>query len=76
VKKVNEYEFFVGSKGVNKKQVNITVSIGISTTSANTINSSDLYLQADKALYHAKASGKNRAVQYLNTMQHSYLKQD
>ena len=76
VKKVNEHEFFVGSKGVNKKQVNITVSIGVSTTSANTINSSDLYLQADKALYHAKASGKNRAVQYLNTMQHSYLKQD
>lgn len=76
VKQVHEHEFFVGSKGVNKKQVNITVSVGISTTSADTINSSDLYLQADKALYHAKASGKNRAVQYLNTMQHSYLKQD
>lgn len=76
VKKVQDHEFFVGSKGPNKKQVNITISIGISTTSADTINSSDLYLQADKALYHAKASGKNRAVKYLNTMQHSYLKQN
>jgi len=76
VKKVNEHEFFVGSKGANKRQVSITVSIGVSTTSVDTINSSDLYLQADKALYHAKTSGKNRAVQYLKTMQHSYLKQN
>ena len=75
VKNVHDYEFFVGDK--NKKQsVKVTISVGISTTSVDTINSSDLYLQADKALYHAKASGKNRAIQYRNSMQHSYLKQD
>jgi GGDEF domain-containing protein len=56
--------------------VNITVSIGISTTSVDTINGADLYLQADKALYHAKENGKNRAIQYRNSMQDSYLKQD
>lgn len=76
VKKVNNNVFVVGEEEKNKKQVNITISIGISTTSVDTINSSDLYLQADKALYHAKSSGKNRAMQYRNTMQHSYLKQD
>jgi PleD family two-component response regulator len=37
-----------------------------------TTNSSDLYVQADKALYQAKADGKNRAVQYKNTMLHLY----
>lgn len=76
VKKVSSNVFFVGEESNNKHQVNISISVGISTTSINTINSSDLYLQADKALYHAKSSGKNRALQYRNTMQHSYLKQN
>lgn len=76
VNNVNKNLFFVGEKGRNKKQVNISVSVGISTTSVDTINSSDLYLQADKALCHAKANGKGRAVQYRTTMQHSYLQQD
>ncbi len=63
VKKVHGYEFYVG-KGSHKQLVKLTVSIGISTTSVDTINSSDLYLQADKALHNAKTSGKNRALQY------------
>ncbi|MDX2369027.1 MAG: diguanylate cyclase [Colwellia sp.] len=73
VKRVHEHALFIGDEEDNKQQVNVTVSIGISTTSVDTINSSDLYLQADKALYHAKANGKNRAVQYQKMMQHSYL---
>jgi two-component system cell cycle response regulator len=76
VKKVHEYEFYASAKGDKKQPVNITVSIGISTTSVDTINGADLYLQADKALYHAKENGKNRAIQYRNSMQDSYLKQD
>ena len=76
VKKVQDYEFIVGEEGENKQKVKVTVSIGISTTSVDTINSTDLYVQADKALYHAKDSGKCRAIQYLDTMQHSYLNQN
>lgn len=76
VKKVHDYEFTVEDERENKQQVKVTVSIGISTTSVDTLNSTDLYIQADKALYHAKDSGKCRAVQYRDTMQHSYLKQN
>lgn len=46
----------------------ITVSIRISTMSVDLINSLDLYVELDRVLYHAKASGKNRAVQYQKTM--------
>lgn len=76
VKTVAEYDFYVENKGENQQQINITLSIGISTTSVETTNSADVYLEADKALYHAKSCGKNRAVKYQNTMQHSYLKQN
>jgi diguanylate cyclase (GGDEF)-like protein len=76
VKKVHDHEFYVGNKGDKKEPVNVTVSIGISTTSVDTVNSANLYLQADKALYHAKNNGKNRAVPYQNSMQHPYLKQN
>ena len=72
VKQVHDYDIFVGDEGANKQQVKVTVSIGIATTSMETTNSSDLYVQADKALYQAKADGKNRAVQYKNTMLHLY----
>lgn len=76
VKKVHDYEFFVGDEDSKKQQVNVTVSIGVSTTSRDTLNSADLYAQADKGLFDAKSTGKNRAVQYQSTMQHSYLKRD
>ena len=76
VKKVHDYEFTVEDGRGNKQKVKVTVSIGISTTSIDAMNSTDLYIQADKALYHAKDSGKCRAVQYRDTMQHSYLKQN
>ena len=49
----------------------MTVSIGIATTCESIQTSSELYIKADKALYHAKYSGKNRAIQYQDSMQNS-----
>jgi GGDEF domain-containing protein len=43
-------EFYVGNKGDKKEPVNVTVSIGVSTTSVDTVNSANLHLQAYKAL--------------------------
>ena len=67
VRKIHDNEFLIGG-GNHKQQVKVTVSIGTSTTSLDFINSLDLYVEADKALYHAKMNGKNRAVQYQKTM--------
>lgn len=67
VRKIHEHEFFIGG-GNHKQQVKITASIGMSTTSLDFVNSLDLYVEADKALCHAKMSGKNRAVQYQKMM--------
>jgi diguanylate cyclase (GGDEF)-like protein len=72
VNAVNEYKFIIEDehKGAEKKQVNVTVSVGVATTSKQVQTSSELYLRADKALYHAKASGKNCAVLYQDSMQY------
>ena len=75
VNKVSAREFLVGDKHDNVQRIHVTVSIGIATTSENAQTSSELYLQADKALYHAKYSGKNRAIQYRDSMQHSYQRE-
>lgn len=72
VNKVNACEFLASDKYDNNRRVNVTVSIGVATTSANVHSSSELYIQADKALYHAKYNGKNRAIQYQDSMNHSY----
>lgn len=72
VNKVNAYEFITEDEYNNTQQVKVTVSVGIATTSENTQTSSELYVQADKALYYAKYNGKNRAIQYQDSMQHSY----
>ena len=72
VKQVNSFEFLAGDKYGSNQKVKVTVSIGIATTSEKVKTSSELYIQADKALYHAKHSGKNRAIQYHDSMQHSY----
>jgi len=71
VNKVNEYDFLTEDEGDKIQRVKVTVSIGLSTTSKNIQTSSELYVQADKALYHAKDSGKNRAIQYQDSMQYS-----
>ncbi|MBL4942266.1 MAG: GGDEF domain-containing protein [Colwellia sp.] len=72
VNKVNAREFLVGDEFDNVQRVKVTVSIGLSTTTEHIKTSSMLYLQADKALYYAKYSGKNRAMQYQDSMQDSY----
>lgn len=72
VNKVNACEFLVGDKDDIAQRVKITISIGIATTTDDIQSSSELYAQADKALYHAKFSGKNRAIQFQNSMLSSY----
>lgn len=68
VNKVNSYVFTTESTHGKTKKVKVTVSIGLATSSKEVNTSSELYVQADKALYHAKASGKNRAIQYRDSM--------
>ena len=75
VNKVNSCEFIVEDQHHNTQAVKITISVGIATTTENTHSSTELYVQADKALYHAKDSGKNRAMQYHESMQHAYQKE-
>jgi len=71
VNKVNECEFLAEAEDDGIQRVKVTVSVGLATTSKNVQTSSELYVQADKALYHAKFSGKNRAIQYQDFMQYS-----
>jgi len=44
------------------QQLGITVSIGVGTLSPQVDTLTDLYAQADRRLYRAKASGRNRVV--------------
>jgi len=71
VNKVNTCDFIVEDEREGTQKVKVTVSIGLATTSKNIHTSSELYVQADKALYHAKYSGKNRAIQYQDSMPYS-----
>lgn len=45
-----------------KKDFQITVSVGLSTSRDNIRNKEELIEVADKALYHAKKTGRNRSV--------------
>jgi diguanylate cyclase (GGDEF)-like protein len=47
---------------VDGKQLKITVSIGIANTSGPSGGKKDLIEKADRALYHAKETGRNRCV--------------
>lgn len=71
VNKVRESDFIAESEDDGIQRVKVTVSIGLAITSKNAHTSSELYMQADKALYHAKYSGKNRAIQYQHSIQYS-----
>jgi len=53
-------ESFTGSE--NRPQVGLTVSIGVSSYPRHGIEATEVIERADKALYRAKALGKNQAV--------------
>lgn len=55
---VEQYPFILS----NGNKVNITISIGIATFPDTTMNFNDLLKEADKALYEAKQTGRNRVV--------------
>ena len=59
-KKVETYKFSISDK-IN---LNITISIGISTYPDTTNKIDDLLEDADKALYEAKRTGRNKVVLY------------
>ena len=44
---------------VKKQQLEISVSIGVAIYPKNDTNTDDLLRSADKAMYRAKAAGKN-----------------
>jgi diguanylate cyclase (GGDEF)-like protein len=54
----------------------VTVSIGISCYNDKCSSSSDLLSQADKALFRAKFSGKNKVVFYNNVIEDNIMKRD
>ncbi len=58
-KTVESYSFTVG-----KETTNVTVSIGVATFPQDSQTSLDLISKSDKALYAAKARGRNRIVAY------------
>ena len=45
-------------------EINVTVSIGVASKTANCTSLPDIMKNADQALYHAKATGKNRVVSF------------
>lgn len=47
---------------VNGKQINVTVSIGLSKASSKTLNGASILKRADELLYEAKAAGRNQVV--------------
>ena len=54
----------------------VTVSIGIATYPIDTKNAQDLVNCADKALYHAKATGKNRTCLYKDLTEKTRLRSE
>ncbi len=60
-KAIESYPFFYDNKGFK-----VTVSIGVETLNPEIYVSSDLFSNADKALYKAKQDGRNRIVTSLN----------
>jgi len=50
----------------NGEETNVTISIGVSTNTAEIQQERDLVESADRALYRAKQDGRNRVVVYSN----------
>jgi diguanylate cyclase len=59
-KRVEEHPFFINED----KQINITISLGIATYPDSAEDNESLFKNADKALYKAKNSGRNRVCYY------------
>ena len=59
-KKINIEEY--GIEGVS--QISVTISVGVSAYDKSMKEAEELYQNADKALYEAKESGRNRVVVY------------
>jgi len=57
--KIGDTPFVTGSL-----EIKVTVSLGVASKTADCVNLPDIVKNADKALYHAKATGRNRAVSY------------
>jgi len=55
----------------DKEGFQITVSIGLSTHHDNTRSKEELIEEADKALYHAKKTGRNRSVPWSDLNGHT-----
>lgn len=71
-KKVQEIsEAFAGLTFSDYSGQKITVSIGVTTTTAVATTYEILFTQADKALYEAKETGRNTAVFYNDNMEFS-----
>jgi diguanylate cyclase (GGDEF)-like protein len=54
-----------GKRGVTrgvKKEINVTVSVGLASTNGDKLNPADVLRMADQALYKAKAKGRNCTV--------------
>jgi len=49
-----------------EKSCELTISIGLMTSQNSSLNHSEMLQKADEALYKAKNSGKNKAVQYIS----------
>jgi diguanylate cyclase len=45
-------------------QVHITVSLGVACTEDPSVRLTELFHQADQALYQAKAAGRNQVARY------------
>lgn len=52
--------------------INVTVSIGVCHINAGTTGMESLFSRADKALYEAKASGRNRVILWKNSSTYSH----
>lgn len=59
---IHIHEFVLSSENNQQIEIKITVSIGVSCLNAQVKDVDSLIKEADRAMYHAKSSGRNRVV--------------